>query len=299
VGRTVLPTAGLLGATGIWGSTFVVTKGSLEAMPPASLLAWRFGVAAAALLLLRPRALADLEAAQRGHAVTLGGALSAGFLLQTTGLLHVPAAESGFLTGSAVVLTPVVAAALFRERVGPAGWAAVALSAAGMAALAGPTGAAPTRASAGAALTIAGAGCFAVHIAGLSRWSTRENAYSLTACSVAVAAVACSAVALLGSGLNPPRTAPGWGAVVYLGLMATCVGFAVQAWAQSAISATAAAVTMTMEPVFAAVIATASGERALGPSQWLGGCLVVGGMSLAEVGARRCCDALTPRVGCC
>ncbi len=184
----------------------------------------------------------------------------------------------------------------FRERVGRAGWAAVALSALGIAALAGGVSA-PS--PVGAVLTLAGAARFAVHISGLSAWATPTNAYGVTAMSVIVAAFLCGAVALGSGGIAIPATATAWRAVLYLGLVATCVGFAVQAWAQSSLSATRAAVVMTMEPVFAAVLAVALGEQGLGWLGWTGGLLVVTGMGMAELGPRQCCDALSPRVDCC
>ena len=276
---TLPATAALVAATAVWGSTFVVTKGSLDELDPASFLTWRFGIAAVALLLVRPRSAARLTRPDQRRSALLGVALAA-----------------GFLTGAAVILTPVVAAVFFREQVGRAGWAAVGLSAAGIAALSGGVGAAS---SVGAALTLAGAACFAVHITGLSQWATPGNAYGMTAVSVAVAAVLCGAVALLGNRLTAPTTSGGWQAVLYLGIVATCIGFGVQAWAQSALTATTAAVVMTMEPVFAAVVAVALGERGLGWVGWAGGVLVVAGMGLAELGPRNCCDALAPRVECC
>ena len=294
--RTAPATAALLAATAVWGSTFMVTKDSLDELPPASFLLWRLGIAAVALLASRPRALGRLGPADWRRAGVLGVALGAGFLLQTTGLLHTRAAVSGFLTGGAVVLTPVVASLVFREQVGRLGWAAVAVTAVGISGLAGG---ATASTPAGTALTIGGAACFAVHIAGLSQWSTRQNAYALTTASVAVAAVISLAAALPRGAVAVPATPRAWAAVAYLGLVATCLGLVVQAWAQSALTATAAAVTMTMEPVFAAVVAHLFGERPLGPTGWLAGALVVAGMGVAELGPRRCCDALAPRVECC
>jgi drug/metabolite transporter (DMT)-like permease len=292
-----LPATGaLLAATAVWGSTFVVTKDSLASMSPTSFLTWRFGIAAAALLLARPGSLRDLTRTERWHALILGTVLALGFLLQTTGLLHILAGVSGFLTGVAVILTPVVAATLFGERVGRTGWAAVALSAVGMAVLAGGV-TAPSWA--GAALTLGGAACFAVHITGLSQWATSRNAYALTAVSVTVAAVLCGGAALARGGITIPPTREAWQAVLYVALAATCAGFAIQAWAQSALTATTAAVVMTMEPVFAAALALALGERGLGLLGWAGGLLVVASMFLAELGPRQCCDALSPRVECC
>jgi hypothetical protein len=54
----------LVGATAIWGSTFLVTKQSLPEMSPASFLVWRFGLAAIALLVARPRQLVTLTRAE-------------------------------------------------------------------------------------------------------------------------------------------------------------------------------------------------------------------------------------------
>ena len=295
--RTVPAIAALVAATAVWGSTFIVTKDSLDELDPASFLTWRFGIGAAVLLLVRPRAVTRLTRTDQRRSAALGVALAAGFLLQTTGLQHTLAGVSGFLTGAAVILTPVVAAVFFKEQVGAAGWAAVALSAVGIGVLAGGVTAGS---SVGAALTLAGAACFAVHITGLSQWASRENALGVTTVSVVVAAVICGVVAAAGvDGITVPTSAAAWRAAAYLGIVATCIGFAVQAWAQAALTATTAAVVMTMEPFFAAVLAVALGEAGLGWLGWAGGLLIVGGMALAELGPRECCDAMAPRVECC
>jgi drug/metabolite transporter (DMT)-like permease len=196
---------------------------------------------------------------------------------------------------------------LFSDRVGRAGWVAVVLSAVGVALLAQ---AGPTSLSPGSLLTLGGAVCFAGHIAGLSQWASPGNAYGLTAWSVAVATLLSGTAALVGNGLTVPPAVATWQAVAYLALAATCLGFVVQAWAQSALSATTAAVVMTMEPVFAAVLAVIIGGEALHHTGWLGGealhhtgwlggVLVVTSMFVAELGPRDCCDALAPRIECC
>ena len=295
--RTVPAVAGLLATTAVWGSTFVVTKSNLEQLEPASFLTWRFGLGAVALLVVRPQTLRRLAATDVRHSLLLGVTLAGGFLLQTTGLQRTLAGASGFLTGAAVVLTPVVAAVLFGERVGRRGWAAVAVASAGITLLAGGV---VNPSAPGAALTLAGAACFAVHITCLSQWATRDNAYGLTTASVSVATVLSAAVALaLHHAVTVPRTPAAWEAVLYLGLLATCLGFSVQAWAQASLTATTAAVVMTMEPVFAAVLALAVGESGLAPAGWIGGALVVASMALAELGPRGCCDAVVPRTVCC
>ena len=86
---------------------------------------------------------------------------------------------------------------------------------------------------------------------------------------------------------------------VAVGALDGVSGFVVQAWAQSLLTATTAAVVMTMEPVFAGVLAWVAGGEALGLAAWAGGLVVVGSMLVAELGPRQCCDAMSPRVECC
>ncbi len=288
-------TVALLAMTAIWGSTFLVTRRSLPGISPASFLTWRFGIAAAILTLARPGRLRALTGIERRHGLILGLFLGTGFLLQTSGLRHTTAGVSGFLTGTMVILTPLFAAWWFHERVGRAGWIAVGVSATGLALLLVRSATLTT----GALLTLAGAACFAGHITGLSRWATAHNAYGLTAWSVSVAALMSAAFAGAQHNLARPPTSSTWLAVSYVALAATCIGFVVQAWAQAALSAATAAVIMTMEPVFAAVIATMVGGESIGTAGWIGGALVVSAMFLAELGPRDCCDALAPRIECC
>ncbi len=294
--RRGLAVVALLAATVVWGSTFLVTKQSLPGLAPAPFLTWRFGIAAAVLLAFRPGAVGALTSVERRRAVVLGVLLGSGFLLQTVGLQSTAAGVSGFLTGTAVLLTPVVAALVFGERVGLGGWAAVGLSTVGIGLLAG---AGTSNLTVGALLTLAGAVCFAGHITGLSQWATRANAYGMTALSVLVAAALAATTAGVTHQLALPPNGTSWRAVAYLALVATCLGFVVQAWAQSALPATTAAVVMTMEPVFAAALAVGVGAEALVPSGWIGGLLIVVAMFLAELGPRACCDAMSPRIDCC
>lgn len=285
----------LTGATAVWGSTFVVTKGTLTEMTGAGFLAWRFGIAALVLTLAWSHRLRAMTADDVRRAVLLGIFLAAGFLLQTTGLRDVSAASSGFLTGTMVVLTPLVAAALFGERVGWAGWVAVLMAMAGIALLTLPG----WTMGLGEVLTVGGAACFALHIAGLSRWATSVNAPALTALSVVVAAGLCAGAAIVSGDLGAPPTPAAWRSLLYLAVVATCLGLAVQAWAQSGLSATRAAVVMTFEPVFAAALAAAVGGEHLSALAIAGGLIVVGSMFVAELGPRDCCDAMSPRVECC
>src|SRR5947207_3868872 len=104
-------------------------------MPVMDFLAWRFVIAALAMLVLRPRSVAGLSPADRRHGVLLGLALGAGYVAQTFGLENTPATVSGFITGLFVVFTPLCAGALLRRNIPATAWVGVALATLGLALL--------------------------------------------------------------------------------------------------------------------------------------------------------------------
>ncbi|MCU1588406.1 MAG: Threonine/homoserine efflux transporter RhtA, partial [Frankiales bacterium] len=227
------PTLALVGVTAIWGSTFVVVKRAVEQIPVADFLAWRFAIAAVAMLLLRPRSVASLGTAGRRSGVLVGLALGAGYLLQTVGLQHTSAAISGFITGMFVVLTPLVAFVLLRQRVSWIAGAAVVLATGGLALLSLHG----SSIGYGELLTLGCALAFALHIVGLGRWAPSYDAYGLAVVQLLTTAVLCLAFAAPG-GVAVPRSWDVWGALALTALAATALAFVVQTWAQASLAPT-------------------------------------------------------------
>ena len=275
-------TLALLATTAVWGSTFVVVKDAVGQMPVMAFLAWRFGIATVAMLVLRPRAVRRLGRDGRRAGVLLGIALGAGYVLQTYGLQTTPATISGFVTGMFVVFTPLIAGLLLRQRVGGWSWAAVALATGGLA-LISLHGVAV---SGGVALTLLCALAFGFHIVGLGEWSSSYDAYGLAVVQLATVAV-LSAVAAGFEGFRPPPTLGVWGALLLTSLAATAVAFVVQTWAQAILPATRAAVIMIMEPVFAALFGAVFAGDSLSARTWAGAALVLVAMLLVEAGPPR------------
>jgi len=276
--RTWAPTAALVGVTAIWGSTFVVVKDAVEKMPVTDFLTWRFGIAALAMLTLRPRSVARLGREGRRNGAVVGVALGAGYLLQTLGLQHTSAAVSGFITGMFVMLTPLIAAVVLRKPPAGPAWAAAGIATAGL----GLLSLHGFSMGIGELLTLGCALSFACHIVGLGEWSSRHDAYGLAVVQLLTTAVMCAAVAVPG-GLVVPPDASVWGALVLTALAATALAFVVQTWAQAHLAPTRAAVIMTMEPVFSGVFAVAVAGEHLGLRTLAGAALVLAAMLLTEV----------------
>ena len=186
---TTLAITLLVGVTAVWGWTFLGVKDAVSKMPVMDFLAIRFAIATVTLVLLRPRAVFRVRGRQLWHGAVLGAFLGSAYITQTFGLQLTTPATAGFITGMAVVLTPVAAWLVLREKVRPVTWIAVALATAGLALLS-LHGWAFGR---GELLVLLCACCLAGHITGLGRWTSLHETYGLATVQIAMTAVICFA----------------------------------------------------------------------------------------------------------
>ena len=278
-----LATALLVALTAVWGSTFFLIRDLVRSIPPADFLAVRFTLAAVLMVVLFWRPLRALSRRDWAASLVLGGLYGAAQILQTVGLAHTEASVSGFVTGTYVVLTPIFTAVLLRERVEPSTWYAVLLATAGLALLSlnglsiGP----------GEALTLGAAALYALHIVGLGRLSTPDRATGMSAVQMLVIA-AVAVLAALPDGIALPTDGGQWAAVVYMATAAGVLALWAQTWAQAHLTATKAAIVMSLEPVMAAFFAVLFGGESLTTRMLIGGALVIGATYLVELrpGAR-------------
>lgn len=289
--KAVLPTFSLVLVCVIWGSTFLVVKDAVARMPAMDFLAWRFTIAALAMVVIRPRAVRRLDARGRRLGAVLGLVLAVGYITQTIGLEHTPASVSGFITGLYVVFTPLCMAVLLHRPVGRLTWLAVALATAGL----GLLSLHGFSIGVGEALTLVCALAFALHIVGLGEWSSSYDAAGLVVAQLGTVALVSIVIAAPQS-LAPPPDAGVWGAVLLTALAATAVAFFLQTWAQARLSPTRAAVVMTMEPVFAGIFGVALGGDTLSVRTVVGAVLVLAAMYAVELGGLQPVDAVQPVV---
>jgi drug/metabolite transporter (DMT)-like permease len=286
-----LATVALVAVCIAWGATFLIVKDAVKQMPVMDFLAWRFGIAAIAMFVARPKAVLTLDARGRRLGVVLGLVLGGGYISQTVGLEHTPASVSGFITGLYVVFTPLCMAVLLHRRVGRLTWLAVALATGGLALLSLHG----FSIGSGEALTLVCALAFALHIVGLGEWSSSYDAAGLVVVQLSTVTVLSIGFAAPQS-LAPPPDAAVWGAVLLTALAATAVAFFLQTWAQAHLSPTRAAVVMTMEPVFAGVFGVAIGGDPLGARTVVGAAMVLIAMYAVELSPSAPVATALPRV---
>jgi drug/metabolite transporter (DMT)-like permease len=272
-------TIGLLLVTAVWGSTFVLIKGVVEHMPVADFLAVRFTIAAIVMLLLFARPVWRLERGQWLRGLVLGALYGVAQLLQTWGLSMISPSVSGFVTGMYVVFTPLLGWALLRQRTPPATWIAVVVATVGLGLLALHG----FEMDGGVLLTLACAAVYGLQILGLSQWSRRGEAFGMATVQLVAVALICLLATVPHGGPVLPTDGKAWVATLYMALAAGALAMLVQTWAQSHMTATRAAIVMTLEPVFAAGFAVALGVDVLGWRMVVGGGLMLAAMYLVEL----------------
>ena len=96
----------LIFVTLLWGATFVFVKEALTDISSMAFIAIRFLIAGLVLLPFMMKKTFDPKAIKAG--VLLGFVLFMGFATQTIGLKFTTATNSGFLTGTAVIMIPLL-----------------------------------------------------------------------------------------------------------------------------------------------------------------------------------------------
>jgi drug/metabolite transporter (DMT)-like permease len=268
----------LVAVTAVWGLTFVQVKDAVEIYPVLPFLAIRFGIAS---LTLAP-AVGRVRRLGRkgvGAAVVAGALLGTGYVLQTLGLERTSVSSAGFITGMYVVLTPLLALALFRLRAGAAAWVGVGVATVGLAMLAGVHGGS----AAGELLVLAGAAVYSLQIVLMERYAPRYDAFGFTLVEMLTAFGGLSLAAIPTASVPHGWTV--WGALLVTGVFASAIAFLVQTWAQRETSATRTALVFTLEPVWAALFGyTLAGDR-LGALGWGGCAVIMAGILIAEPAA--------------
>lgn len=282
----------LLATTMIWGTTFPSMKMLEGSLAPLHIALLRAGLASAVLLLpivCLPRA-RGMRRQEWCWGLGLGGVSFVAFWLQVSGLMLTTSNRNAFLTGLTVLIVPLLAWLVLRQRPGWRLWAACGMALLGMA-LMFFEGAPWNR---GDTLTLGSALCYAIYILLLDICARRNAAAPLRAThltlamSVGMTLAACLALVAEPGGWSitlryvAALPAPGWWAIGYLVVFASVLAIVLQAWGQQRVDAMRSAIIYGLEPVFAALAAwVLIGER-LGLPALAGAALIVAGMVLSQ-----------------
>lgn len=266
--------------TVIWGGTFVMVKTALDAVGPATFIAFRFVIATLALLLIFHRRLAGISREEIQAGSLIGLCVGAGYILQTIGLQYTTTGKTGFITGLTVVIVPILAAVLFRK---PPGWAAIAgilIAAVGLGFL---TLDENLRMDKGDLWVLGGVIGFAFQILTISHFAPKYDPIRLSVAQAATAAALATGTGFLFETPSVRLPLDTWEAIVFTGLIATALVFSLQITVQKFTTPTHTALIFSLEPVFAAFFGWWWAHEVMGWKELLGCGLILSGILLAEI----------------
>ena len=265
----------LLTVSAAWGFSFIVMKDAIQRQSVNNFLFTRFTLAVIVMILIRPQTikLFNKDLLQRGGLA--GIFLGLGYIAQTLGLERTGAAITGFITGLYVVLTPLIASFVLKEKITKFTWLCIAVATFGL----GLLSIRGFSVGIGEMFVLASAVLFAAHIIALSKWSSGRDVYAMTVIQLSMCAVLAGIASAI-EGYSLPPDVGVWGVVIFTAVFATAIAFIVQTWSQAHMSATKVAVILTMEVVFAALFAIVIGGERLTVQTAFGGVLVVVAMYL-------------------
>ena len=271
----------------IWGATFVVVKTGLDHSSPFVFLAVRFTIAAGLMALLRPKVIGRIAKEEIFPGMRLAFFMFGGYCFQTAGLQYTTATNSGFVTGSSVVLVPLLLGVFWGRRLTNWIYGGAFAALIGLYFLTVPVEGLRYL-NRGDVLTFVAAGFYAVHIILVGEYSQEHSVSALSL--IQVAGCALMAWPLMGFAgaihWQPVRFDWGWSlyvSIVVCAVFATAVAFTVQLWAQQYTTPGHAAILFALEPVFAVITSYLLLHERLSARAWRGAGLVVAGILIAEL----------------
>ncbi len=251
----------LLIAALIWGGSFVGMKALTDVMTTQYLLAIRFTLAALAMAVcLLPR-LKRLNWSYVWRGLTIGVFLFGAYSFQTYGLDHTTPGKNAFLTEVYCVLVPFLYWAIDRSRPDRYNIAAALLSIIGIGLVSLDSN---LTLGLGEGLTLIGGVFFSLHLIAIAKLGRGHDPLLVTMLQFVGVSVCSWIGALL---FEAPPTIAGllsWqvvGPMSYLVIAATCLSLSCQTFGQQHTPPAAAAILLSLEAVFGALISILCGER--------------------------------------
>ena len=264
-----------------------MVKSGLDHSSPFLFLALRFSIAALLMAAYRPQVIRTAEREEVFAGLRLAFFMFAGYCFQTAGLQYTTATNSGFVTGSSVVLVPLLLGFFWGRRLTTWIYLGAFAALVGLYFLTVPAEG-MRYLNRGDVLSLVGAGFYAIHIILVGEYSQGHSVSALSLIQV----VGCALMAWPLTGFSaaihwqPVRFEWGWPlftAIVICAVFATAVAFTLQLWAQQYTSPGHTAILFALEPVFAVITSYLFLQERLTARAWKGAGLVVAGILVAEL----------------
>lgn len=273
------PELQLVLASVFWGSTFFIMKNVFSYIDPIILVACRFAVASFILFVLLT--LSHKKPTQNiRNGIVLGFILFTAFVSQAVGLQFTSSANSGFITGMFIIITPFLRYLLIGKKPKVQTILTTIIASAGLWILTGGI----TNIRVGDMITLitpVAVGLYNVVVEKYMKPDTDPLVLNFQQfLTLSIFAFATAILTGRSFSVDISTVAP---VILYLAIFPAIVSYALQINAQKKVSSTKVGIITTLEPVFASLFAWTLGREVFSTSTATGGTLIVAGMLLSEI----------------
>ena len=277
--RGALGRLALIGATLLWGSSFVVLKTTIDSVPTLWVLAIRFTGAAALMGIPCLKQLRKIDRGCLRAGALMGVMLFAAYTLQTFGLERTTPGKNAFLTATYCVLVPFLWWAFERKRPDRYNLLAALVCITGMAMVSLSDG---LTVGPGEALTMCCGLFYALHIIFTSKGAAKYGVGVLITLQFATAALLCWVTAPFSAPFPAEVPAGAWLSIAYLCVMCTGVCYLLQTIGQKYTSPQTSSILLTLESVFGTLISVIFYHEALTVRELAGFVLIFCAVLISE-----------------
>jgi drug/metabolite transporter (DMT)-like permease len=267
----------LILVTIVWGTTFFIVKDTVSTVDEYFLVFTRNAIAAVIMIVILffkdKKSLLDKKAIINGFVI--GVLLAATYVSQTIGLKHTSSGHSAFITGSAVVIVPLILIFTIKLKLKALEIIAIAIAFAGLFFL---TYDVDTAVNIGDIITIITVVAYALHIIVAERYVKNTHILSMITYQFVFASLICLVVFLFTNDAPVVLSTKATWSIVYLGLLGTLFCYFVSVWALKYVKVVKVAIIFALEPVFAAAFAYMAVGETLNFNEVLGGTLIIFGV---------------------
>lgn len=274
----------------VWGATFVLVQNAISFLEPLSFNGVRFLLAGLFLLIwllaFERTQLKQVNTKLLASGIFMGFWLFSGYAFQTMGLLYTTSSKAGFITGLSVVLVPLFAFFLLKQKPKANAVIGVIIAAIGLYFL---TMNGQLSVNKGDFLVFLCAISFGMHIVITGKFSSSYPSLLLTVIQIFAVSVLCIIFSVVFEDWRQminwsilQRTEV-WAALAITSLFATSLAFLAQTSFQKYTTPTRVALIFATEPVFAAITGYIWANERLTASAMAGCLLILLGMILSEL----------------
>jgi len=242
----------LLGATFVWGTSFVILKNTLDEVPVYFVLSVRFAIASLVIMLFGIRYLKGIDKKTVIYGCLMGLCLFGAYTFQTYGLVYTTPGKNAFLTAVYCTIVPFLSWLFYKKRPDKFNFiaAGVCIAGIGLVSLDGNLSM-----GFGDVLTLIGGFFFALHIIVIAK-ASNKNVFMLTMFQFIVAGgLSFASFGITGEAMSlEPVSNESWMSILYMAFCCTALCFFFQTKGQQYTPPMTAAIVLTLESVFGVIL---------------------------------------------